>query len=229
MKKIISIFLLFITLFSITIIPTKAENIDTNKLVNLEIIHQYGNTNIKDTNVSIYTIATLTENGTYEFQKNYQSISFNPIDMSSSEQNLKAKEILEYIKNNSLPATDIRKTNQDGITSFNNLVPGLYLIQIENKTINNYQYSVLPTLITVPTLENNIYQYNVKINTKPEQEEIKEEIIPEKSENINVPNTLDNIVFYIVLMGISLLVIIGVLYYISKINKKGKKSNEKNN
>ena len=229
MKKITAIFFLLLLLFNMNTPQVKAESIDVNKSSSIEITHKYGDIKIPDTTISIYTIAKLTETGTYEFQEHYQEISFDPTGMSSSQQNLKAKEILEYISKNVLEATATTKTNQEGIVNFTNLVPGLYLIQIENKTLNNYQYSALPSLISIPILENSTYQYDIKINTKTEQAEITQEEIPKENENISVPNTLDNIVFYMILLGISLLVIIGVLYYISKIEKKGKKENEKNN
>ena len=103
------------------------------------------------------------------------------------------------------------------------------MVTASSKTLGDYRYDSSPNLLTIPTLENGTYQYNVLMNVKTEREKIEQVIIPpgDVDNGEKVPNTLDNIYLYVGLLIISILVIIGVIIYILK--KKGEGKNENKN
>lgn len=229
MKKIISSFFLFLIIFSFSIFNVSADSIDSSKISSITIYNHYDDINISDTEVSLYFLASIDVNGEYYFQDDYLDVSFDVDNMTTSEISLKAEEILSYITQEELQSDFSLKTKEDGTGYFSNLVPGLYLISIDSKVIDDYRYESSPMLITIPTIENNAYLYDVLVNTKTEREKIEQEVIPP---NINgdgemIPNTLDNIYFYIGLLIVSFLIIVGVMIYILRKKGGNKSENEK--
>ena len=227
MKKIINKLFLFLVIFSLGIINVSAENIDPSRDSSLNIKYQYDTLAISNTDVSLYFLANIDVSGSYQFRDSYLDISFDPGGMSSTDVSLKAKEILSYINKNQIPSDYSLKTDQNGSCYFPNLIPGLYLVYVDSKTIGDYRYDASPMLLTIPTLEDGVYQYNVSVDVKTERNKIKQEIIPPgvTDSDTSVPNTLDNIYLYVGLLIISILVIFGVIIYIKK--KKGEKDESK--
>lgn len=226
MKQIISSLFLFLIVFSSSILNVRADNIDSSKLSSITVHNQYDNINILDNEVNLFFLASIDSSGKYHFQDNYLDISFDASNMTTSEVSLKAKEIFSYITEAKILSEFTLKTKADGTSSFSNLVPGLYLISVDSKVIGDYRYESLPTLITIPIIENDTYKYDVLVNTKTERKKIEQEITPP---NVNgddeiVPNTLDNNYLYIGLLIISFLIIIGVMIYI--LRKKGENKSE---
>ena len=226
MKKIIYSILLIISILSFNIIEVRAESIDPTRQSSLTVTYQYDNILLTDVDVSLYYLAGVDQEGSYSFVDEYQSIAFDTTNISSSELTVQADIIEKYILENNLQSLRVLKTDQNGTANFTTLVPGLYLVIVNSKTVDNYNYDASPTIINIPTLENGNYQYNVVINMKTEREELtQEQEETTTNENIDkVPNTIDNIILYIVLLICSLIIVIGVIIYI--IRKKGE-SNEK--
>ena len=226
MKKIIYSILLIISILSINIIEVRAESIDPTRQSSLTVTYQYDNILLTDVDVSLYYLAGVDQEGSYSFVDEYQSIAFDTTNISSSELTVQADIIEKYILENNLQSLRVLKTDQNGTANFTTLVPGLYLVIVDSKEVDNYNYDASPTIINIPTLENGNYQYNVVINMKTEREELtQEQEETTTNENIDkVPNTIDNIILYIVLLICSLIIVIGVIIYI--IRKKGE-SNEK--
>ncbi len=225
MKKLICSLLLFLSIFSFGIIDVKAESIDISRTSSLSFTYQYDNILLSDAGVSLYYLASIDEGYNYKFIDEYQDVAFDTTDISASDLTFQAEVIERYIKDNKLQANRVLKTNQNGVANFSSLVPGLYLLIVDSKVVDNYQYNVSPTIINIPTFENGNYQYDVQINLKTQRDKLNEEITP-PGENDNeslgsVPNTIDNIYFYIILLIMSIIIIFGVVIYISK--KKGEK------
>lgn len=230
MKKVICSLLLFLSIFSLDIVEVKAENIDVSRTSSLSVTYQYDNILLSDAGVSLYYLASIDEGYNYKFIDEYQDVAFDTTDISASDLTFQAEVIERYIKDNKLQANRVLKTNQNGVANFSSLVPGLYLLIVDSKVVDNYQYNVSPTIINIPTFENGNYQYDVQINLKTQRDKLNEEITP-PGENDNeslgsVPNTIDNIYFYIILLIMSIIIIFGVVIYISK--KKGEKKWKKN-
>lgn len=226
MKKIMGSLLLFLAIFNLCVLDVSADNIDSSRISSVTINHQYNDIVISDAEVSLYFLANIDANGQFHFDDNYLDVSFDFSNMTTSEVSLKAKEILSYIAKKEIHSDFSLKTKEDGSGYFSNLVPGLYLVSIDSKVIDDYRYEVSPMIITIPTLENDTYQYDVLVNTKTKREKIEQEVTPPSIDDNGekVPNTLDNIYLYVILFIISFLVIVGVMIYILK--RKGENKNE---
>lgn len=228
MKKVVSSFFLFLSILSFGVLNVKADNIDGSRTSSLSVTYQYDTVMLSNVDVSLYYLASVDESGVFQFTDDYLDVAFDTTNISSSDLTLQAETIENYISSHQLQATSLLKTNQNGVTNFSNLVPGLYMVTVDSKVVGDYRYDASPTIVSIPILEDGTYQYDVQMNIKTEREELEQEITPPggmDNNNEMVPNTLDNIYLYIVLLVISIVVIIGVIMYISK--RKDEKNEKK--
>lgn len=228
MKKVVSSFFLFLSILSFGVLNVKADNIDGSRTSSLSVTYQYDTVMLSNVDVSLYYLASVDESGVFQFTDDYWDVAFDTTNISSSDLTLQAETIENYISSHQMQASSLLKTNQNGVTNFSNLVPGLYLVTVDSKVVGDYRYDASPTIVSIPILEDGTYQYDVQMNIKTEREELEQEITPPggmDNNNEMVPNTLDNIYLYIVLLVISIIVIIGVIMYISK--RKDEKNEKK--
>lgn len=228
MKKVVSSFFLFLSILSFGVLNVKADNIDGSRMSSLSVTYQYDTVMLSNVDVSLYYLASVDATGVFQFTDDYLDVAFDTTNISSSDLTLQAETIENYISSHQLQASSLLKTNQNGVTNFSNLVPGLYLVTVDSKVVGDYRYDASPTIVSIPILEDGTYQYDVQMNIKTEREELEQEITPPggmDNNNEMVPNTLDNIYLYIVLLVISIIVIIGVIMYISK--RKDEKNEKK--
>ena len=228
MKKVVSSFFLFLSILSFGVLNVKADNIDGSRTSSLSVTYQYDTVMLSNVDVSLYYLASVDATGVFQFTDDYLDVAFDTTNISSSDLTLQAETIENYISSHQLQASSLLKTNQNGVTNFSNLVPGLYLVTVDSKIVGDYRYDASPTIVSIPILEDGTYQYDVQMNIKTEREELEQEITPPggmDNNNEMVPNTLDNIYLYIVLLVISIIVIIGVIMYISK--RKDEKNEKK--
>lgn len=228
MKKVVSSFFLFLSILSFGVLNVKADNIDGSRTSSLSVTYQYDTVMLSNVDVSLYYLASVDESEVFQFTDDYLDVAFDTTNISSSDLTLQAETIENYISSHQLQASSLLKTNQNGVTNFSNLVPGLYLVTVDSKVVGDYRYDASPTIVSIPILEDGTYQYDVQMNIKTEREELEQEITPPggmDNNNEMVPNTLDNIYLYIVLLVISIIVIIGVIMYISK--RKDEKNEKK--
>lgn len=227
MKKVVSSFFLFLSILSFGVLNVKADNIDGSRTSSLSVTYQYDTVMLSNVDVSLYYLASVDESGVFQFTDDYLDVAFDTTNISSSDLTLQAETIENYISSYQLQASSLLKTNQNGVTNFSDLVPGLYLVTVDSKVVGDYRYDASPTIVSIPILEDGTYQYDVQMNIKTEREELEQEITPPggmDNNNEMVPNTLDNIYLYIVLLVISIIVIVGITLYIVKM--KGKNKNE---
>ena len=226
-RKVITNLILFLSILSFGVLNVEAENIDVSRVSSLNVTYQYEDVMLSDVDVSLYQLAMFNPSGQYQFTDEYLDVAFDPTGMSVSDLNLKGKEIETFITENNRQPSSLQKINQSGVTNFSSLVPGLYLVLVDSTDVGSYRYSASPMLISIPTLENGSYQYDIQMNVKTEREELGQEVTPPVDDGIEeVPNTIDNIVIYMVLLVVSITVILGVMIYISR-KKKGDKNEEK--
>lgn len=228
MKKVVSSFFLFLSILSFGVLNVKADNIDGSRTSSLSVTYQYDTVMLSNVDVSLYYLASVDATGFFQFTDDYLDVAFDTTNISSSDLTLQAETIENYISSHQLQASSLLKTNQNGVTNFSNLVPGLYMVTVDSKVVGDYRYDASPTIVSIPILEDGTYQYDVQMNIKTEREELEQEITPPggmDNNNEMVPNTLDNIYLYIVLLVISIIVIIGVIMYISK--RKDEKNEKK--
>lgn len=209
MKKII--YLIFTVIISFTFISVDA--IDITKKGEITGEYTYGDVIISDTDVYLYKVGDLDTDGNLTYNNEFSTFTDNIYGLNASEYKELVNKVNKHIKDNNINYMKKTTTDNHGLFKFDDLIVGLYLVRIDDKVISNkYTYTSSPLLITIPTydevrLEDN---YNVLAVLKA-SESIKEE---------ETPKTFDPIVNYLILGGISLVIIIGIVVYMVKKGSK---------
>ena len=209
MKKII--YLIFTIIISFTFVSVDA--IDITKKGEITGEYTYGDVIISDTDVYLYKVGDLDTDGNLTYNNEFSTFTDNIYGLNASEYKELVNKVNKYIKDNNINYMKKTTTDNHGLFKFDDLIVGLYLVRIDDKVISNkYTYTSSPLLITIPTydevrLEDN---YNVLAVLKA-SESIKEE---------ETPKTFDPIVNYLILGGISLVIIIGIVVYMVKKGSK---------
>lgn len=213
-----------------------AEDLDINKIGSVKINYKYGETLIPGADASLYKVASINEDYTYTFLEGISTYSLDNI--TSSELAEISDKIKGEVKQSEFTSLRNCTTGTDGTCTFDNVPVGIYLIDVNSIKIGKTTYSSLPTLIIVPTtLEDSdtlLYDTEIfiKVEAETEPEEDKPVTPPDDKKDVTpqprpyTPNTVDNILFYAMLLGISLIIIIIVIMII---NKRKDDKNEKNN
>lgn len=209
MKKII--YLIFTIIISFTFVSVDAIVITKKGEITGE--YTYGDVIISDTDVYLYKVGDLDTNGNLTYNNEFNTFTDNIYGLNASEYKELVNKVNKHIKDNNINYMKKTTTDNHGLFKFDDLIVGLYLVRIDDKVISNkYTYTSNPLLITIPTydevrLEDN---YNVLAVLKA-SESIKEE---------ETPKTFDPIVNYLILGGISLVIIIGIVIYMVKRGSK---------
>ena len=209
MKKII--YLIFTIIISFTFVSVDA--IDITKKGEITGEYTYGDVIISDTDVYLYKVGDLDTDGNLTYNNEFSTFTDNIYGLNASEYKELVNKVNKHIKDNNINYMKKTTTDNHGLFKFDDLIVGLYLVRIDDKVISNkYTYTSSPLLITIPTydevrLEDN---YNVLAVLKA-SESIKEE---------ETPKTFDPIVNYLILGGISLVIIIGIVVYMVKRGSK---------
>lgn len=162
MKKIL--WLLGVSLM--LVMPVSANTVDFNKKgsIMLELVEQEHNEKIADVNIEIIKIADakVDSNGNlyYEYVTSLNNCNVNIKDVTKIDVN----ELTTCINDNTDKISNL--TDSNGIVSFNNLDLGLYLVRQTNK-LNNYT-SIDSYLVTIPTIEDNTWVYEIHSIPKTE-------------------------------------------------------------
>lgn len=209
MKKII--YLIFTIIISFTFVSVDA--IDITKKGEITGEYTYGDVIISDTDVYLYKVGDLDTDGNLTYNNEFSTFTDNIYGLNASEYKELVNKVNKHIKDNNINYMKKTTTDNHGLFKFDDLIVGLYLVRIDDKVISNkYTYTSSPLLITIPTydevrLEDN---YNVLAVLKA-SESIKEE---------ETPKTFDPIVNYLILGGMSLVIIIGIVVYMVKRGSK---------
>ena len=209
MKKII--YLIFTIIISFTFVSVDA--IDITKKGEITGEYTYGDVIISDTDVYLYKVGDLDTDGNLTYNNEFSTFTDNIYGLNASEYKELVNKVNKHIKDNNINYMKKTTTDNHGLFKFDDLIVGLYLVRIDDKVIcYKYTYTSSPLLITIPTydevrLEDN---YNVLAVLKA-SESIKEE---------ETPKTFDPIVNYLILGGISLVIIIGIVVYMVKKGSK---------
>lgn len=209
MKKII--YLIFTIIISFTFVSVDA--IDITKKGEITGEYTYGDVIISDTDVYLYKVGDLDTDGNLTYNNEFSTFTDNIYGLNASEYKELVNKVNKHIKDNNINYMKKTTTDNHGLFKFDDLIVGLYLVRIDDKVISNkYIYTSSPLLITIPTydevrLEDN---YNVLAVLKA-SESIKEE---------ETPKTFDPIVNYLILGGMSLVIIVGIVVYMVKRGSK---------
>lgn len=194
-NKKIKYLLISIILLSIANINVKANttnNIDFNKLgtISLTLKENIEEKPITGANITIYQVATATTkdyNLSYIFNDNIKNCNLDLSDISDNNLANKIDKCIDSLELETITKT----TNEEGIAIFNNLELGLYLVK---QTNNVYGYSNIdPFLVAIPTLENNMWIYDIKATPKTDVIRLNDIIVEKKWDTINNNNTPDKV------------------------------------
>lgn len=162
MKKIL--WLLGVSLM--LVMPVSANTVDFNQKgsIMLELVEQEHNEKIADANIEIIKIADakVDSNGNlyYEYVTSLNNCNVDIKDVTKIDVN----ELTTCINDNTDKVSNL--TDSNGIVLFNNLDLGLYLVRQTNK-LNNYT-SIDSYLVTIPTIEDNTWVYDIHSVPKTE-------------------------------------------------------------
>ena len=141
------------------VLPVSANTVDFNRKgsITFELTEQEHNEKIADANIEIVKIADarvdLNSNLYYEYVSSLTGCNVDIKDVTKIDVN----ELASCINDNTQRLSSISDNN--GKVSFNNLDLGLYLIRQTNK-LNKYT-SIDSYLVTLPTIENNDWIYDI--------------------------------------------------------------------
>ena len=184
--KKIKYFLIFIILLSVGKANVLANDniVDFNKLGTISVTLKESKEDkpIKDANITIYKIATVTEKDNNLFYQYQDKIT----NCQANINNLLNKELSKYLNKciENLELSSITKTtNKDGFVKFDNLQLGLYLVKQTNK-VEGYS-NIDPFLVAIPKEENNIWIYDIKATPKTDIIRLMDIIVEKKWDIIN--------------------------------------------
>ncbi len=236
--------LILICLFFIwPLFIVNADEINTSQKCNITIHYEYDSNPLNNVNIKIYKIANINSNNEYLYLDTYKELESDITNMSSSSINEYAIRLENYIKTNNITYDKNSITSIDGISTFNDLDVGLYLLAFDKKTANNYEYHTSPTLLTIPNYNelNNNYTYDIDMYAKVETTTINtnndnsNKVENNKDNNqtiidklLSSPQTGDKIIIYFILLLLSLLGIISVVLYKKRSRKKETRDEENN-
>lgn len=140
----------------------------------VEYIHE--ETPIEDTNVAIYLIATW-DYDTFTLTEDFETVGIDLNHLESpSEWRDEGEIVAQYIDDNGCTPVATQVTDSVGRTTFANLVPGVYYVDVADMDYEDGTLISSPVLTTLPfyTGETNTYTYHVVMEPKVAFEETPE-------------------------------------------------------
>lgn len=215
-RKLRRVLTIFLCVFCFGVMRVEAAPIDLTRESSLTCQYQYDNILLRNTGISIYSVATVDEDGNYTLKDELKNSGVS-LDMGNASLWQEAsEELYHYIEKNGISYLNKLMTDQEGKVTFSDLTPGLYLIVTDGKELGDYIYSSSPSLVSIPLLDDmsNEYIYDVSVNIKTE--------VSEKPDDVTPPNTMDYYFIDALLFLIFLIVSIVLISYILKMKEKGK-------
>ncbi len=217
MKKV-SLLIVSVITFFLTITNVDALVVDTNKLGSMTGKYMYGDVNISDANVYLYHVADMDNVGKFTYINDLLGYTVDINGLNMSDWPNYASDLSKYITDKNINPIKNTKTDSTGQFNFKDLKVGLYLIKLDSKKTKDYEYSSGPVLVSLPVYDeiNNNFVYDLSIFAKTEARSLN--VNPGSS--TDVPYTADNIYIYIGLLVVALAVAGVMILLIKKREKK---------
>ena len=178
-KRISAVVLGIIAL--IMIMPTGARaagNIDTEAHSTLSVVYQFdAATPINGAQFDLYRVADVDKYGDFTLTKDFASYPVNLEGLDSEGWMDLAETLRGYVLRDSVSPFDTGKTDARGKLIFPvskvDMKPGLYLLVGYRRTIGDYTYTCLPSMVAIPAAdkESNTWVYDVTVYPKYMREE----------------------------------------------------------
>lgn len=219
MKKIKLLLVLIISFF-VSITNCYAQIINVDNSCSITGKYSYGNVNITDTDVYLYKIASVDSVARYSYLLEFSDLDTDINEILEDDWVKFANEVYNYINNNKISPFRNLKTDSIGSFVFEGLDTGLYLIVVDSKKTDDYEYSSSPLLVSLPNYNeiSSEFIYDLGVVVKTEAKSLN--VTPGTS--TEVPNTYDSLYLHIILLSISLIIFIVAIIYLRKIKKEEK-------
>lgn len=142
------------------------EELDLTRKGTISITMRCGQNAVAGGTLTIYRVGEVSGTaGSYAFEltEKFENCGISIADIQSSEL---AGKLADYVAENGVVGLT-RELDEQGMLTFTNLKPGLYLL-IQNRAASGYE-KVSPFLVTVPMSENGTYIYDVEPVRKQRQ------------------------------------------------------------
>lgn len=221
MKKI-KLLVVFIVAFFFTITNVNAE-IEVNRLTSIIGKYNYSDVNITDTNVYLYKIADMSELAKYTYVDEFVGYTEDVNTLESFEWDDYTSKLNKYISDNNINYIASTKTDSNGEFTFKDLKVGLYLIRVDSKKTEDYEYSSGPLLVSLPNFNEiqDVYMYDLSVFAKTEAKSLN---VNPGDGGVDPPYTADTIYLYVAIFGIALIIFIVAIVLIIKKKKNNKKT-----
>ncbi len=219
MKKIRFLLVLIISFF-ISMTNCYAQTINVDNSCSITGKYSYGDVNITDTEVYLYKIASVNSVAQYSYLLEFTNLSMNINELKDTDWVKFSKYVSDYINDNNIDSIGKLKTDDTGGFVFEGLDTGLYLIVVDSKKTDDYEYFSNPMLVSLPNYDEVSLEfiYDLGVVVKTEAKSLN--VTPGTS--TEVPNTYDSLYLHIILLSISLIIFIVTFIYLRKIKKEEK-------
>ncbi|MBQ9168354.1 MAG: hypothetical protein IJX67_08120 [Oscillospiraceae bacterium] len=165
MRKLLLLLTALIVVFSVTAVAYAHDVSDPARQGSITVVMHYGDTIVGGGTLMLYQVGVVHEkDGNNSFVPTAEFTDwgkeFGNVQSPELAQNLKEYAMFRHL------IGEQKEINQEGTVFFDGLEQGLYLL-VQYKAAAGYS-QVSPFLVTVPTLENGEYQYNVNASPKVE-------------------------------------------------------------
>lgn len=182
MKKIIrclTLLLLMAAIMASAIVPAAAnftgntnEKVNTKARCTLTLTYAANGTALEGETIQLYRVASISADGVYKL---YGKFANYPLSISAPTTQREWREMAvtleSYVVAGQMKATAKSTTGSNGVVSFSNLAPGLYLVSALSTQRGNVTYIFDAFVVAVPGLDDNGHWfYDVSANPKSEEQ-----------------------------------------------------------
>lgn len=238
-SKIFLVLTLLVSLFFISGFEVNAED-QLGKIIGN---YTYGEEKLTNADASIYAIGTVEATAssyTYELLDDFKAEKVDYKKLTTQQMEEHVNKLISIIEEKNIQPLSQVKTDINGQFTFDSFKAGLYLIKVNDLTVNDKIYKSLPSLVFLPDIaDDGSYDYNASVHMKTEMKKIDDSGNDDvnnnggnnnqgSGSNVNTPNTYDAIVMYVALFIVSIVLLAVLICYIYIYNKKREnKDNEK--
>lgn len=167
-KRLFALFTAVVLLCTMSVAAFAQEAPDmSHEGCSVRVTMSKGGKGVAGGSLTLYRVGAVYEdNGNYSFALTGNFTDCN-VSLENPESAALAKKLADYAKNCNLTGTT-KEIGKDGTVTFTDLELGLYLI-VQNKAASGYN-NVDSFLVTVPSIENGSYIYDVDASPKVELE-----------------------------------------------------------